>query len=134
MPSGPLAGIVDIVLLIVRVVLGGIMMYYGWPKLKDPAKNARDFVSMGFKPGWFWGSVVLVVEFGGGVLIMLGLLTPIAAALFGFEMLTGAIWKATKAGKPFVDWSYDVQLLALCLLLLAVGPGAFSIDAALWSA
>jgi putative oxidoreductase len=125
---------VDIVLLIVRIVLGGIMIYYGWPKVKDPAKNARDFSSIGFKPGWLWGSVVLVVEFGGGLLIMLGLLTPIAATLFGFEMLIGFIWKATKAGKPFVDWSYDVQLLALCLLLLAVGPGAFSIDAALWSA
>ena len=134
MPLAPLAGTVDIVLLIVRVVLGVIMIYYGWPKMKDPAKNAGDFASIGFKPGWFWGSVVLVVEFGGGVLIILGLLTPIAAALFGFEMLTGSIWKATKARKPFVDWSYDVQLLALCLLLLAVGPGAFSIDAALRSA
>src|SRR5919108_5003901 len=134
MPLAPLAGVVDIVLLIVRVVLGVIMIYYGWPKLKDPAKNARDFGSMGFKPGWLWGSVVLIVEFGGGLLIILGLLTPIAAVLFGFEMLVGSIWKATKAGKPFVDWSYDVQLLALCLLLLAVGPGAFSIDAALCSA
>ena len=134
MPPAPLAPMVDIVLLIVRVVLGVIMIYYGWPKLKDPAKNARDFGSMGFKPGWLWGSVVLLVEFGGGLLIILGLLTPIAAVLFGFEMLVGSIWKATKAGKPFVDWSYDVQLLALCLLLLALGPGAFSIDAALWSA
>ena len=51
MPFAPLAGVVDIVLLIVRVVLGAIMIYYGWPKLKDPAKNARDFASMGFKPG-----------------------------------------------------------------------------------
>ena len=134
MPPAPLDRMVDIVLLIVRIVLGGIMIYYGWPKVKDPAKNARDFSSIGFKPGWLWGSVVLVVEFGGGLLIMLGLLTPIAATLFGFEMLIGFIWKATKAGKPFVDWSYDVQLLALCLLLLAVGPGAFSIDAALCSA
>ena len=134
MPPAPLDRMVDIVLLIVRIVLGGIMIYYGWPKLKDPAKNARDFGSMGFKPGWFWGSVALLVEFGGGLLIILGLLTPIAAALFGFEMLVGSIWKAKKAGKPFADWSYDVQLLALCLLLLAVGPGAFSIDAALCSA
>ena len=39
----PLAGLSDLVLLIVRVVLGIVMLYYGWPKVKDPAKNARDF-------------------------------------------------------------------------------------------
>ena len=33
-----------------------------------------------------------------------------------------AKWK-----KPFTDYSYDLLLLALCLLLLALGPGAYSV-------
>ena len=37
----------------------------------------------------------------------------------------GTITKATKWRKPFTDYSYDLVLLALCLLLLAFGPGAF---------
>jgi uncharacterized membrane protein YphA (DoxX/SURF4 family) len=49
----------------------------------------------------------------------------VAAAAFGFEMLLGAVVKATRWGKPFSDYSYDLLLLPLCLLLLALGPGAY---------
>jgi hypothetical protein len=37
------------------------------------------------------------------------------------EMRLGTVVKATKWHKPFTDYSYDLLLLALCLLL---GPGA----------
>ena len=40
----------------------------------------------------------------------------------------GTIWKITKARKPFTDYSYDLQLLALCLLLLTFGPGAAALS------
>jgi hypothetical protein len=33
--------------------------------------------------------------------------------------------KATTWHKPFPDYAYDLLLLALCLLLLALGPGAY---------
>ena len=49
------------------------------------------------------------------------------AAAFGFEMLLGTVVKATKWHKPFTDDSYDLLLLALCLLLLALGPGAYRV-------
>jgi uncharacterized membrane protein YphA (DoxX/SURF4 family) len=51
----------------------------------------------------------------------------VAAAAFGFEMLLGTVVKATKWHKPFTDYSYDLLLLALCLLLLALGPGAYRV-------
>jgi len=35
--------------------------------------------------------------------------------------------KATKWHKPFTDYSYDLVLVALCLLLLALGPGAYGV-------
>jgi uncharacterized membrane protein YphA (DoxX/SURF4 family) len=73
----PLAGAVDVVLLIARVILGGTMLYYGWPKVKDPRKNAFDEIA--------------------------------------------------RAHKPFPEYSYDLLLLALALVLLAVGPGAYAL-------
>jgi hypothetical protein len=42
-------------------------------------------------------------------------------------MLLGTVVKSTKWHKPFTDYSYDLLLLALCLLLLALGPGAYHV-------
>jgi len=123
----PLAGSADLVVLLIRIIMGGVMICYGWPKVKDPRKNAEDFEKIAFKPGWLWGTIVLVTEFGGGLAIVLGLYTWVAAALIGFEMLTGTLWKIAKARKPFTDYSYDLLLLALALMLLAVGPGRYAI-------
>lgn len=96
----PLAGSVDIVLLIARLILGGTMVYYGWPKVKDPRKNAFDDIAKaGFTPGWFWGTIVLLTEFGGGLPIIVGLYTWVAAALIGVEMLTGTVWKITRGAQ-----------------------------------
>jgi putative oxidoreductase len=121
----PLARWTDAVLLIARLITGGVMVYYGWPKVKDPAKNARDFDRDGFKPGWLFGSLVLAAEFFGGILVLLGVWVWVAAAAFGFEMVMGFGMKAFAWKKPFTDYSYDLLLLALCLLLLALGPGAY---------
>lgn len=51
----------------------------------------------------------------------------VAAAAFGFAMMLGTVVKATKWHKPFTDYSHDLLLLALCLLLLALGPGAYRV-------
>ncbi len=82
--------------MITRLIVGVLMIYYGWPKLKDPAKNAHDFKGNGFKPGWAFGSLVLMAEFFGGILVLLGAYVWVAAAAFGFEMLLGTVVKATK--------------------------------------
>ena len=122
----PLAGFADEVRLVIRLIIGVTMIYYGWPKVRDPKKNAADFASIGFKPGWFWGTVVLVVEFVGGIAILLGFYAWIAAALMAGHMATGTAWKITKTDKRFTDWSYDLLLLALSLVLLAFGPGKYA--------
>ena len=114
-------------LFFVRITLGVIMIYYGYPKIKNLAGNAKDFEKMGFKPGMFWGSLVAILEFLGGILMVLGVLTPIIAVFFGLEMIGGTIWKKTKTDKPFSDWSYDIILLAICLILITMGPGLYAI-------
>lgn len=125
--AAPLAGFEDAVLLVVRLIMGVTMVYYGWPKVRDPKKNAADFDAIGFKPGAFFGTLVLLAEFGGGITILLGVYAWLGAAAFGLEMLVGAIWKITRTDKPFTDWSYDLLLLALALVLLAWGPGRYSL-------
>jgi uncharacterized membrane protein YphA (DoxX/SURF4 family) len=95
-----------------------VMLYYGWPKVRDPRKNAKDFDATGFG---------LAAEFFGGILMLLGVYVWVAAAAFGFEMLLVTVVKSTKWRKPFTDYSYDLLLRALRLLLLALGPGAYRV-------
>ena len=116
------------ILFFIRVVTGIILIYYGWPKIKNLSSNAQDFVEMGFRPGMLWGTVIAIVEFFGGVAMLAGVYTGLAASLFGFQMITGTFWKL-KTGKPFTDYSYDLQLLALCTVMMAFGAGRYSIVA-----
>jgi uncharacterized membrane protein YphA (DoxX/SURF4 family) len=116
------------ILLFVRAVLAVVMLYYGWPKIRNLRSNANDFVQMGFKPGLFWGTLIAAVELFGGIAILLGLYAESAAALFAFQMMVGTFWKL-KIRKPFPDYSYDIQLLALCLVIMSQGAGAYSLIA-----
>lgn len=115
------------VLFFARVVLASVMLYYGFPKVRNLRANADDFRKMGFSPGWLWGTIVAAVEFCGGIILFFGLYAEVAAALFGFQMAVGALWKIAKMKKAFPDYSYDLELLALSLVILAFGGGAFTV-------
>ena len=117
---------IEWILLLIRSVLAAVMIYYGWPKIRDPASNAKDFVRMGFKPGMFWGTLIAVVEFFDGIVILLGFYAELAAALFAFQMMVGTFWKL-KIKKPFSDYSYDIQLFALCLVVMFQGAGTYAL-------
>ena len=100
----------DWILLFTRAVLAAVMIYYGWPKIRDLGSNANDFVQMGFKPGMFWGTLIAAVEFFGGIAILLGFYAELAAALFAFQRMVGTFWKL-KVRKPFSDYSYITNVL-----------------------
>lgn len=123
----PLADIDDIILLMVRFIFGITFIYYGQSKIRDLKSNAEDFEKMGFKPGWLWGTPVALLESVGGLAIILGLFTGIIAIAFAIHMATGIIWKITKTEKPFTDWSYDLILLSIALLLMVTGPGSLNV-------
>lgn len=115
----------DWILLFTRVVTGVMLIYYGWPKCKDVRACARNFEVMGFYPGALWGPLIAVVEFFGGLAMLAGLYAELAASLFGFQMIVGTFWKL-KIGKDFTDYSYDLQLLALCVVMMAFGAGRYA--------
>ncbi len=115
----------DWILLFVRVVTGVVLIYYGWPKCKDLRSCARDFEGMGFRPGILWGTLIAIIEFFGGVAMLAGVYAELAASLFGFQMIVGTFWKL-KIGKDFTDYSYDLQLLGLCVVMMEFGGGRYA--------
>lgn len=121
----PLSGYSDYVLLLIRLILGAVMLYYGLPKLKHPKANIKDMDKKGYRPGWLFSDINIAIEVLGGVGVIVGFFTWLAALGFGLQMLLGLIYKVTKTSKGFSDWSYDLILLGLCLIVLTFGAGPY---------
>lgn len=119
-------------LLILRLVAGLALMFHGYGKIQNP------FGWMGpesWAPGVLQGLAALA-EFGGGLALILGLLTPVAC--FGILcVMTVAIFSVhVPKGDVFVGkgGSYEVAALyaAIAVMLMFIGPGKFSLDAKLF--
>lgn len=117
--------------LILRLILGAVFIVHGYPKLfKNFSETAGFFESIGIRPGKFWVFAVGAVEFFGGIALVLGFATQLAAALLAIDMLV-AIAKV-KFRQGFVGgYEFDLTLLVIALSLVLTGPGAYAIDLSL---
>lgn len=111
-----------------RVFVGLVFIVHGLPKLKNLKQTSEWLGSVGFKPGAFWGLLVAVLEFFGGVALLLGAFTQILAALFAIQMLVITFWKIQKGDKLSGGYEFDLALLFLCLMLLTSGITSYSVD------
>lgn len=116
--------VVDYALLFVRLYMGIAFVQHGWTKIQNPAGWAGD----GFPA--FLQVLAAVAEFGGGVSLILGLLTPLAGLGLICTMAV-AIDVHRKMGAVMVgenSWELPGLFLVLALFWILVGPGRFSID------
>ena len=120
----------DFGLLLLRVVGGVAFMFHGWGKIQNP------FGWMGpdaFAPGLFQALAALA-EFGGGLVWVVGLLTPLAAIGIASTLAVAFYVHAVVRGDPFVavggGASYELAALYFCIavLLILIGPGRLSLD------
>ncbi len=115
-------------ILLLRVVFGIVFVVHGWPKIRNWGETARNFEAMGFRPGNVLGPIVAIVEFFGGIALVVGLWTQLAAAALLLQFILITIWKL-KNGQKFVGgWEFDLVLLAIAALFVVLGAGAFSFD------
>lgn len=114
--------------LLLRAGLGVIFVIHGYPKLKSGGKAAGQWLqSMGIPYGF--GLFAGVVEFFGGIALLLGMLTPIVAVLSALWMLSTTWFAVAKMKKKFMGgYEIDVALLILAVVLALIGGGIFSID------
>ena len=118
----------DWALLILRVVVGIIFIAHGWPKFKNLKQNAQNFAMMGFKPGAFWGTIVAFVELLGGLALIAGFFTQIAALLLAIDMLVAFLWKVKGGQKLVSGFELDLTLMAAALLIATIGSGIYGLD------
>jgi putative oxidoreductase len=74
-----------------RLVIGGMLVIEGYPKIMAPMAQVGFVENLGFHPGWLFSPMLAVMQFFGGMMIVLGLLTrPIALA--NAVMLAITLW------------------------------------------
>ncbi|MGH7605143.1 MAG: DoxX family protein [Gemmatimonadaceae bacterium] len=122
---------IDFGLAVLRIVVGVIFIGHGSQKLFAMGFTgvAGAFGHMGVPLPGFTGPFIAVLEFCGGIGLILGLLTRLFAFGFFFDML-GAITIVKWSGGVFGQHGYEFEL-TLCaagFALMLMGAGRFSID------
>jgi putative oxidoreductase len=134
----------DVALTSLRLVLGVVFFAHGAQKMLGWFGGYGFHGTMGFltqkaglpAPVAF---LVICVEFFGGLGLIVGLLTRIAALGIGVEMI-GAVFMVHLQNGFFMNWAgnqkgegFEYHLLAIAVAgaLLLRGAGAFSVDRAL---
>ncbi len=120
-------------LLLLRLVMGVAFLLHGWPKIQNPFGWIPPEMSV---PGVLQGLAALS-EFGGGIALILGLLTRLASLGIASVMVVAIGMVHVPKGDPFVSQggsSYELAAvyLACTILFLLLGPGRFSLDALLF--
>ncbi|HEX5552490.1 MAG TPA: DoxX family protein [Chitinophagaceae bacterium] len=102
--------------------------------------GTMDFFTHGAGLPWIIGFLVIIIEFFGSLLLVLGLATRLAAFAIAVNF-TGVLFSAILANGFFMNWSmqggkgegieYFILLFGLIMISLISGGGKASIDAAL---
>lgn len=122
----------DLALLLARVVLGVVLVAHGWQKVNEWGLDgtSASFEKMGVPAPTLSAWFAAAVELGGGVLLVLGALTPLVALLVVANM-AGAFWFVHKDGGVFVaegGWELVAVIAAAALALAGAGAGRLSVD------
>lgn len=133
----------DVALTILRLVLGVVFFAHGAQKMLGWFGGFGFHGTMGFFEHLGMPApvalLIICTEFFGGMGLIVGLLTRIAALGIGVEMI-GAIFMVHLPNGFFMNWygtqkgegfEYHLLAIAVAAALLLRGAGAFSVDRAL---
>jgi putative oxidoreductase len=125
-------------LLPLRILVGILFIMHGRPKLFGPQRQqmVEFFRHVGIPLPTAGLFLAGIVEFGGGILLILGLFVPIVGLLLLINMLVATYVSVAKLHKPLLSiekpgYEYDLVLIAVALAFLLFGAGPLSLDAVL---
>jgi putative oxidoreductase len=122
----------DFGLLLLRLLFGltiashGAQKLFGWFGGYGIEGTGAGFAELGYEPGELFAVLAGLSEFVGGLLLALGLFTPLGAAMVMGVMINACIveWE-----RGFYMGSEKPALFAFAALALAfTGPGRYSLD------
>ncbi len=116
--------------LFARVVTGWVFLWSGWGKLHNVPVVTENFVGWGIPAPQVFAPFVSGLEFVGGMLLIAGLFTRIAAGALGVVMIVAirsALWQDVDSLVTLLGF-YETTCLAIFLWLAIAGPGPVSLD------
>jgi putative oxidoreductase len=119
---------------VLRLVVGLVFVAHGAQKLfgvwggPGLPGTAEFFSQLGLEPSYPLAVVAATVEFGGGLLLILGAYTVFAALALVVQMLV-AIWTVHLPHGFFLPgYEFNLTLIGALVCLALTGPGALSVD------
>lgn len=112
-----------------RLALGISFIFHGYPKLtgQSRAQTMQFMKSIGVPA--MLVNLVALLEFLGGIGLVVGFLTQVIGILIFLEMIGTTILSKTKLGKKYMlGYELDIGYMAMALSLALLGPGTLSID------
>jgi putative oxidoreductase len=124
---------VVVALFLIRAVVGVTMIAHGYNHWRGGGRiagTARWFSGLGLKYGVLQAWMSVVTEIGAGLLLILGLFTPLAcAAVISVMLVAGLLAHRPNGFFVFKDgYEYVLMVSVVCLALAAFGPGRASLD------
>ena len=125
----------DALLLVARVLLGVVLIAHGWQKFAQYGIGGvtGSFAQMGVPLPAVSAVFAAVVELVGGIALLAGAATAVAGLLVVLDMLGAFLLVHAGNGVFVTDNGFELvwTIAAAALVLVAAGPGRFSVDHAL---
>lgn len=112
-------------LLALRLAVAVVFIYHGWGKLADIETTAGFFTMVGFPAPVLLAWLVGLVEFFGGIAILLGVYFNIATPALAIVMLTALLAAHTKM--PYTAAELPIVLLGSLIALYGTGAGRYAV-------
>ncbi|MBI4150270.1 DoxX family protein [Candidatus Woesearchaeota archaeon] len=133
-------GSADYAPLVLRLALALVFIAHGYQKLfvMGVGAVAEMFAGLGIPLASVSAWVVALVEFVGGICLLLGLLTRYAALLISIVMVVAilkvklAVGLIAPMGTPMPGAELDVALLAAAVSIVLAGPGKWALERTLF--
>lgn len=119
-----------VALTLLRLFVGIVFIVHGAQKLDDIAGTTAGFAKMGIPAPEGAAYLAVLGELFGGIGLLLGALTPLAA--MGPVLVMASAIYFVHRDKGMLNqnggWEWPLTLLLVCLFFAAHGPGPLSVD------
>lgn len=121
---------IDLATLLLRLIFGGMFVYYGYMKAANYEAFApmfQDFIGIGAKLSF---NLVIFAELICGFFILIGLLTRFSVIPVFITMIIAFF--VAHANDGFNDKAIAFVYMLLCIVIFILGSGRYSADAVLF--